>query len=265
MKVFQREFHRNLKALMIWTLILSALMVLTIGMFPEVAKQQESIEKILKGMPEGFRKAFDMDKINMSDALGYYATKGYIIITLFGSIYAVMLSGNILSKEHQEKTIEFLLSKPISRSEIITQKFLSVCINLFLFNLIITFTNYISFSTIDAKINLKLFTWMSLAPLILHLLFSAVAFLLSSLMKKSKSVVSISLGLIFVMYFLDIVSSIAAPYENIKYVTPFEYVNPANIIVHKGLDMRYMSIMLGIIFISIFATYFIYQKRDITL
>lgn len=264
MKVLQREFYRNLKALIIWVVIISGLMILTIGMFPEVAKQQEAIEQIMKGMPEGFIKAFGMDKINMSDALGYYATKGYVILTLFGSIYSVMLTGNILSKEHNEKTIEFLLSKPISRSQIVSQKLLSVFVNLVIFNLIINVTIYTTFKAVNADLDFKVFALMSFAPFMLHLVFSSISFLLSSIMKKSRSIISISLGIIFIMYFLSIVSSISDKYENIKYITPFEYVNPITIVLNKSLDTTYIIIMFGIILLSVAASYIIYQKKDIT-
>lgn len=265
MLIFNREFRRNLKILIIWSVIISGLMILTLSAFPEVVKQQKAIDQIIKGMPTALIKAFDMDVLNISDALGYYATKGYIMITLFGAIYAVMLGGNILSKEHSEKTIEFLLSKPVLRSNVITQKLLAVFVNVMLFNLIVAAANYIGFKSVDATIDFKVFASLTAAPLMLHLLFAAISFFLSSSLKKSRNAMPISLGLVFVMYFLYIVAGIADKYAKIKYVSPFEYVNAADIIINKGLDTIYMSIMVGVIIISIFATYIVYRKKDITI
>lgn len=263
MIIFQREMKRNLKLLIIWTIVIGGLMILTLAMFPEVAKQQQTIDKLMKQMPPSLIKAFGMDKVNMSDALGYYATKGYLMITLFGSIFAVMLAGNILSKEHSEKTIEFLLSKPVSRSRIVTEKLLAVVVNIFLFNLMVAAANYLVFRMVDASFSLKLFAFLTAAPVFLHLVFAGISFFLSSLMKKGRSVVAISLGLVFILYFFELISSIADKYEPLKYFTPFVYVNAADIISREGLDPMYTGIMAAEIIISILASYIIFAKKDI--
>ncbi|HYE11133.1 MAG TPA: multidrug ABC transporter permease, partial [Patescibacteria group bacterium] len=80
---------------------------------------------------------------------------------------------------------------------------------------------------------------------------------------KSRNIVSISLGLVFVMYFLDILSSISGKLEGLKYITPYEYVDAVEIVVNKSISTTYLGIMAAVIFIFISASYLIYQKRDI--
>jgi ABC-2 type transport system permease protein len=185
------------------------------------------------------------------------------MVILFGSIYAVMLAGNMLSKEHNEKTIEFLLSRPITRSGIVTQKLLAIFTNLLIFNLAIAIANYIGFKMADAEFDIRVFILLSVAPFLLHLVFASFAFLLSSQMKKSRNIVSISLGLVFIMYFLDILSSISDKLESLKYITPYEYVDPVEIVINKSISTTYLGIMAGVIFLCVLASYLIYQKRDI--
>lgn len=263
MLIYRREMNRNLKALIIWTLVISGIAILNLMMLPDVAKQQAAIDQLMKQMPPGLIKAFGLDRLSMADPLGYYATKGYLMIILFGSIYAVMLAGNMLSKEHNEKTIEFLLSKPITRSGIVTQKLLAVFTNLLIFNLAITAANYLGFRMADAEFDLNVFLLLSTAPFLLHLVFASIAFLLSSRMNKSRNIVSISLGLVFVMYFLDILSSVSDKLENLKYITPYEYVDAVEIVVTKSMSTTYLGIMAGVIILSALASYLIYQRRDI--
>ncbi|MCX7709710.1 MAG: ABC transporter permease [Clostridia bacterium] len=263
MMIFRREIQRNLKGLIIWTLVIGGLTILNLMMFPDVAKQQAAIDQLIKQLPQTLIKAFGMDKLSMADPMGYYATKGYLMIILFGSIYAVMLAGNMLSKEHNEKTIEFLLSNPVKRSGIITQKLLAIFTNLLIFNLLITVANYIGFKMTKAEFDMGVFLLLSIAPLLLHLVFASIAFLLSSRMKKSRNIVSISLGLVFVMYFLDIVSSVSGKFENLKYITPYEYVDAVGIVINKSISTTYLGIMFAVIVISNFFAYWIYQRRDI--
>jgi len=263
MVIFKREMNRNLKGLIIWTLVISGIAILNLMMFPDVAKQQAAIDQLIKQLPQALIKAFGMDKLSMADPLGYYATKGYIMIILFGSIYAVMLAGNMLSKEHNEKTIEFLLSNPVKRSGVVTQKLLAIFTNLLIFNLLVTAANYIGFKMAGAEFDMGVFLLLSLAPFLLHLVFASISFFLSSRIKKSRSIVSISLGLVFVMYFLDIVSGISDKFENLKYITPYEYVDAVGIVINKGINTSYLGIMAGVIIICNLAAYLIYQRRDI--
>lgn len=263
MLIFRREMKKNLKGLIIWTLVISGIAILNLLMFPDVAKQQETLEQLLKQFPPSLVKAFGMDKLSMADPMGYYATKGYLMVALFGSIYAVMLAGNMLSKEHNEKTIEFLLSNPITRSGIVTQKLLAVFINLLVFNLIISVSNFIGFRMAGAEFDMGVFLLLSIAPFLLHLVFASISFFLSSRLKKSRNIVSISLGLVFVMYFLDIVSSISDKFENLKYITPYEYVDAVGIVINKSISSAYLGIMAGLIIACNLAAYLIYQRRDI--
>lgn len=67
------------------------------------------------------------DDISFAEVLDFFT---YVIpyITLFASIYAMLLGAGILSKEEDEKTIDFLLAKPVTRSAILSQKrSLDVC------------------------------------------------------------------------------------------------------------------------------------------
>ncbi len=263
MLIYRREMNRNRKALIIWTLVISGIAILNLLMFPDVAKQQAAIDQLIKQMPPGLIKAFGMDQLSMADPLGYYATKGYLMIILFGSIYAVMLAGNMLSKEHNEKTIEFLLSKPIGRSGIVTEKLLAVFTNLLIFNLVITAANYLGFWLAEAEFDLRVFLLLSAAPLLLHLVFASISFLLSSRMNKSRNIVSISLGLVFVMYFMDILSGVSDKLENLKYITPYEYVDAVEIVVSRSMNPIYIGIISAVILLCTIASYLIYQRRDI--
>lgn len=126
-----------------------------------------------------------------------------------------MMAGSMIVKEESEKTVEFLLSKPVSRGGIVAEKGLAVFTNLFLFNAVLSFINYAGFRYAgDEAMDMKIFFMISLA--------------ISAIMRKSRAVTSISLAIVLLSYFFDIVQSIAEKFEPLKYVTPFEYVDSAS-------------------------------------
>lgn len=263
--IFIREFKRNLKSLIIWGLILAGLIILMLSVYPQIAKESKAMEELIKAYPEGLKKAFGMDKINFGTILGFYGIEIYIMTTLLGSIYAVMFASSIIAKETNDKTIEFLLAEPVTRVEIVTQKLLVFLSNVFLLNLIIVVFSIIGFQfTENPEVSVKIFALLSIATLLLHLTFGAVAFLLSAIMKRTRNIVSISLGIVFVEYFFHVMSGVSEKLKNFKYISPFSYVDSGNIISKGSISITYVCIMIAVIISSIAAAYVVYNRKDIT-
>ncbi|MGM7701429.1 ABC transporter permease subunit [Pseudalkalibacillus sp. Hm43] len=262
--IFKQELKWNFKSLLIWSVILGGLVFLMMQIYPDFAKQQGNLEALLEAYPEGIKKAFNMDQLSLGTVLGFYAIEGYMLITLIGSIYVVLLAGNMLAKEEGEKTIEFLLSKPISRTSLVTQKMLVIIVNVVLFNLFVSLINLTGFMLVDdGTFEFYPFVLMSIAPILLHLTFASIAFLLSSIFRKGRQILSITVGLVFITYFLQVISSVSDKLENLKYMSPFVYVDAADIITNESIKGLYLAIMLSIMIICTISTYLYYRKKDI--
>lgn len=263
MNIYRRELAVNRQSMLIWFVILAGLGILVIAFFPTVAKQAESIQKLMAGLPKGIMAAFGLGGVSITDILGYYATKQYTTLTLFGSIYAIMLASGILSKEEGEKTIEFLLSKPVSRSEIISAKLLSIVTLVAVFNILITIVMYISLETVKtATYSIRVFLLFSLAAFLLHLTFASLGFLASVLIRHSQKVLPFSLGLVLLTYFLSIVSALSTKLDFLKYISPFKYVDAVDILTGHRIKPEYLVLMLLINLLAVALSYYFYQHKD---
>jgi ABC-2 type transport system permease protein len=263
--VFKREFIKAQKGLWIWFAILGGLILMMLSMYPEFSKNAESINELLDSYPEAIKNAFNMNEIGFDTVVGFYAIEGYLFATLFGSVFAVMLAANIVVKEESEKTVEFLLSKPVTRTEVISQKLLAVIAVITQFNILLTIITFVGFKIgSDEAIVLSTFFLISVAPFLLHLTFASIAFLISTMMKKSRNIIAISLGVVFITYFLNILASVTDKVEFLKYFSPFEYVNSAAIIVDQSIKIVYLIIMAVVMITAISLSYIIYQKKDLS-
>lgn len=266
MTIFIREWKRNRKSLIIWSLTISFMIFLLMSLFPSFAENADAMEEFLKAYPEGFLEAFGLDKVSMTTILGYFSTEAYAFLILFGSIYAMILSSSLLSKEENEKTIEFLLAKPVTRIEILTNKLALLILNLFLFTLINSITTYIAFEVFKIEdYNKTVLFLLLLAPFLLYLTFASIGFLFSVFIKKTKSVYSLSIGLVLATYFLDIIANVSDKLSFLKYFSPFNYVDSADIIVNQQLDISYIIVMLLITAVCISLSFYLYIKKDITI
>ena len=240
------------------------LSLMTFSVYPSFANQGGSIEKLLKSYPDAFIKIFGIDRLDITKILHFFGMEVYLFITLLGSIYSMVLGSGIISKEEDDKTIEFLLAKPVSREKIVTSKALSVLSYILFFNVILFIAD---FGILEAfktdEFNIKIFILLSISAFLLHLTFAALGLFISVFITKARTLMSVSLGVVIGTYFLGLVSSLSDRLDILKYISPFEYVNAIEIITNTKIDYKYIIIMVSIICVSVIGTYFFYHRKDI--
>ncbi len=80
---------------------------------------------------------FGMDRLDFGTLIGYYGIECGNVLGLGGAFYASLCAVNMLNKEEKEHTAEFLLTHPVSRRRIITEKLLAVFVLITVMNLLI--------------------------------------------------------------------------------------------------------------------------------
>jgi ABC-2 type transport system permease protein len=131
MNIFFRELKANLKSLLIWCGVISFLIMIAVAKFSAFAGDPEML-KILDSMPPAMIDAFNMRAFNLTTLSGFYGVM-FIYFGLMGAIAASMWGSDTISKEERDKTVEFSLVLPVSRSKVITAKVLAALVNCFAF------------------------------------------------------------------------------------------------------------------------------------
>ena len=136
MTLVKHELKQGKISFLIWTISIGFLMAICIFLFPEMKGQMESVNDVFASMGS-FTEAFGMDRLNFGTLTGFYAVECGNILGLGGAFYAALCAATVLSKEEKDKTAEFLLTHPVSRKRIITEKLIAVLIQITAMNLII--------------------------------------------------------------------------------------------------------------------------------
>jgi ABC-2 type transport system permease protein len=185
------------------------------------------------------------------------------------AVYGAILGVNALIKEESEGTIEFLYSKPITRTKIVTAKLCSVAVIYYIYIIILSiFTMGVCYvvkpkdvEVMELIINIKsVFIGISL----LGFIFMSLGMLISAFIKSDKGAIPISIGIFFVSYFLGIIGKLKESFNWFKYFSPFDYYAPGEIL-KDGFDVTFVVIGLCIIAVSIAGSYFVYKKKDMNI
>lgn len=263
MNIFLHEFRAYGKSTVIWSCSLAVLIILFLSLFPSFSQNVAELDMMMEGFPEVIRKAIGWSSQNtLASILNFYAWV-FLYIVLCGSVQAMTLGTSIVSKEIREKTADFLLTKPVSRSKIMTAKLAAALAALVVTNLIYGIASNLMASLVHTgPYNHEIFLMISATLFFVQLMFLALGLFISVLLPKIKSVISFSLGTVFFFFIVNMISTSVGD-KDIRYFTPFSYYDTTFIIENSSYEISFIIVGLLFVLAAIAASYFVFTKRDI--
>ncbi len=260
MTLVKHELRQGKTSFLIWTVSIGFLLAVCVFLFPEMKGQMSSVNDVFASMGS-FTEAFGMDRLNFGTLIGFYAVECGNILGLGGAFFASLCAVGILSKEEKDKTAEFLLTHPVSRKRIITEKLIAVLIQITAMNLMIYALSAGAIAAVGEVIPWKEISLLHLGYWLLQLELAGICFGISAFLRKGS--VGAGLDIAVMMYFLNLIANIADAAEFLKYITPFGYCEGADIVSNGRLDGGMVSIGTVIGIGGIMIAYLKYTKKDI--
>ena len=262
--MFKRELKINLKSFIIWTSILIGLFLVVFLIYPSIinSANMEMIDEMMKIFPEEMLKAFNMDISTIDSAFGWLKTEGFVFVLLITGVYSGILGSNILLKEESDKTIEYLNSVPVTRKNIVLNKILCGLFYIILMIVIIGIFNFIGLS-LSGEFDRKSYILLSITPLFSSIVIFAICLFLSTFTHKTKKTLGISLGIVFVSYFLNIISEIGESTEFLKYISIFTLADIRNVILNVSINPILVVLSTGITIVFMILTMIHYEKKEL--
>ena len=260
MTVFLHELKQNRISLIVWSAVIAFMLGVSILIYPEMSSQMGDISDMFANMG-AFSDAFGMDRLNFGEFMGYFGVECGNVLGLGGPIFAAITAVASLAKEEKNKTAEFLLTHPISRCRIITEKLFAVITQITVLNLSVMAVSCIAAAVIGEDPEWGKLALIFLAYFLLDLEVAFICFGLSAFLRRGGF--AVSLGITMAFYFMNILANITDEIEFLKYITPYGYTDSGYIINNGALDIKYMWAGLLLAAAGIITAYTIYTKKDI--
>jgi ABC-2 type transport system permease protein len=261
--IFKHEFLTRLRSVIIWSLSIATLIVFFYAMFPIFADQAALMNEFLARYPQELRAAFGMDNMDMATVLGFFS-----FVFLFAQLCLAIQASNygfgLVSIEENELTADFLLSKPVSRTQVMTSKLLAALACLTLTNLVVWVSSFVAITIFKGENDYEpgILVLVLLSIVIFQLFFLSVGLVISLLVKRVRSVTPYALGLGFGTYVLSAFSGVFGDVA-LEYITPFKHFDVAYIITQEGYDTPLVLLNVAVTLVSLAASYWLYNRRDI--
>lgn len=252
----------NFKSLVIWSVILALLIVIGVAKFSAFAGD-ESMLAMLDTMPKALLDAMNLRAFNMTTLNGFYGIM-FIYLGLMGAMAAAMWSSDIISKEERDKTVEFLLVMPVSRSKVITAKALAALVYCVAFVLITWAISLVAVRSYNPDQAFYDFLTLEMqAMFVIELVFLAIGLLLGCVMKQYKRSGGTAVAVILVTYFMSVISGMNTDLDFLKYFSPFKYFDAVKLMSSGHMDGFYLLLSAVIIVVCVAVAYLVYRRRDL--
>ena len=263
MNLFKHDLKSGLKSFIIWSVgIIVLIFMATTEFTGYAATPQEELMKMLDKIPKAVMAVFGMSSMDISNLGGYYSIlQFYILICVI--IFSILLGGSAISRESQDKTYEFICTKPLSRTQILGYKLLAALVYLVLFSAVIYFGSLVSFLILSVENTMgSNFILFGLNNFFVGLLFFTLTLALCSVKKKMECGIKAANFVFFATYIVSVLYDIVDWEKYIRIFTPFKYFLPEDMLDGK-FHVFYLAVCVGLSILFLITTFINFNKKDL--
>jgi beta-exotoxin I transport system permease protein len=249
------------KMSMILTLIFMGIVAMYSGVYPVFKDNLQSMASTL-GMKFSFIRGLEY----MSTYPGFLNMELYQVfwILILGMLIG-FLASSLVSKEIEAKTIDLLMSNPVSRKQIILEKYLGLTPFILLINFATLLTVYGLTIAIGEKINLGYLIMTHAVSVPYFLAIAAVGLLISVIIDEKIKASIITLAIIIGMYIFESISILIPDYKSMGYISLAHFYNPADILIKGIVDVYGVIVLIIFIVICLIISMIYFDHKDIAI
>lgn len=263
MNLYLQELRSYLKTMLFWILGIVFMVAAGIGKYEAFsAGGSQDISVIMKSLPKAFIAIFGLAGIPIGSFGGFYGMI-YAYVTIMGAVFAIMIGSGILAKEERDKTAEFLMVKPISRSKILLIKLLAASTLVLVFVAVTWGTSAAIINTVspDDPITKEL-ALMMIAMFIIMMFYLSISFFMAAFLKDAKKSSSLSLTVMLTSYMLGVLMGIVDNTDFLRILVPFQYFRVSELL-DLNLNAFFLVFTIVVSVGAIVASAYYYPKRDL--
>lgn len=263
--VYKKELKWNFLTVIIWMAVFVGFCFLYIPLSDELLKEADQLMNFLEKMPEFLLQMFNFEAEVISKPEGLFGSEGMSFVYILSAIYAAMLAGSLFSKEFENKTIEYLLTKPGKRLTFFFSKASVMYTYILFLSAVFTISMMQLFAIfVSGDYSNKVLLGFGVYALAVQVFFGSIAVLISVLTKKGSLNTAISIGLTIFMYFGD---SLGRSFDHLKWmakISIFHYIPLADTIIDEKIFLGNSLMIMAVGGAVLLLSSWVFNKTDVS-
>ena len=250
------------KPTVILTLLFSGMAALYAGMYP--AFEEIMIDMGESGALDPF--AFIPGYEDMASYVGFLNIEMYQIFwVLILGIITGFLAASTISKEIESKTIDILMSNPVSRKQIIFEKFLGLIPMVLIINFVAMFILMLVTIGIGEELDFWHLTLTHFISLPYFISIVAIGLFISTLFDEKMKASVVMMAIVVAMFIFDSIAEMIPDYETLGLISLKHYFKPYDALKLGEIDLMGNIVLILVIFTALIAAMIYFDWKDITL
>lgn len=221
-----------------------------------------AIEDVFEELPPAMMDAFGIESLATIE--GFLGAQIYNFVWLLGlGLYFAYVAGGTIANDIESERMDLLLSFPISRARLLTEKFSSLLLPIVVVNLVVGCSIYLMAAAIGETVDPVHLLLVHLLSIPYLLVCAAIGTVFSVVASRAAIAERAAIGVVFVLFLVESVVGGADEYDWIQYVSPTHYYEPTLIL----LDGTYELIDTGILLVTflglLLLSQVLFDQRDI--
>ena len=237
------------------------------GMAAMYAGMYPAFKDTLADMVGGFEESmgFIIGIEDMASYVGFVNAEMYQIFwLLILAILIGLVTSSLISKEIEAKTIDLLLSNPISRRQMVFEKFMAMIPFVLLINFATFLSIYATTLAINEELNFGYLFIVHLVSIPYLLTVVGIGFTVSVIIDEKMKASIITMAVIIGMYIIQSISLMVPELENLGYLSITHYFNTYEILKFGTVDGVGVIVLCALAIESLLFSMYYFGNRDIT-
>jgi ABC-2 type transport system permease protein len=258
--LLRRTLSSHLRGGLLMCVVMFLLGLGMIQAYPSV-KDISGLDEILNSPI--YRPLFGSNAPDITLLGGYLAIEVFSFLWVFIAPFIVLLGANAVSTEIEDKTIDILLSYPVKRRSVVLGKYIGVMIYLTLAMAVTWLGLVLGMMVIGETIDQARLFYTVLGAYALFTAITSYSLLFSCLFDDSRRALAASFATLFGTYFMNILAGLVDSLDPIRYLSPFNYFDPNEILVKGSTNMGDLLVLLSFSVATILVSVIWFQRKDI--
>ncbi len=248
-----------------WTLGLGLTGALIMAIFPSI-QGNDDLNNLLESYPENLKALFGFtETTDITSAVGFLNAELFAFMApLLFVIHGVILGSGAIAGEEGRGTLEILLTEPISRGKLVTQKFAAMITTAIVLALVLWVVLVVGALAVGMDVSVLRIAAITFSVMLLGITFGAVAFTAGCFTGSRGASVAVAAAVGVGTYFLNAASGIVGFMQPAKWLSPFFYYNAADPLAN-GLNPAHAAVLLSACAILMGVGYLGFRRRDLKL
>lgn len=222
----------------------------------------EGLTQAMESLPPALIEAFGIQTIATIE--GFLAAEVYSFLWVLGlGLYFAYAAGGLIAADVEHDRMDLLLSFPVSRSQILVEKFSALLVPMIVINIVGAFVVYVGAVAIGEQIAVEHLVLVHALSIPYLSTCAAIGTMFSVTFDRADIAKRAAIGLVFALFLVKSVTASTDGYEWIQYISPMHYYEPTPILIDGTYHIMDAGVLLIVSIALLVASQELFQRRDI--